>query len=255
MTDEGLLVERRGSVTRVVFNRPERLNALTVGVLDAAADAVEAAADDGTRVIVLTGAGRAFSAGADLGPHGATPGVGTIDSANRLTLALTSSPLPVVAAVNGVAAGVGCSFALAADIVVAKESASFMLAFTRIGLMPDGGSSLLVPAAVGRARAARMALLAEKVPAARAAEWGLIADVVPDDDFDAYVEGMAEQLASGAPLAYAATKRVLNAATLAALPGILAAEREQQSALLDSSDFAVGVAAFREKRAAQFSGD
>jgi len=120
--------------------------------------------------------------------------------------------------------------------------------------MPDGGASLLVPAAVGRARAARMALLAEKVPAARAAEWGLIADVVADDDFDAYVDGLVQQIAAGPPLALAATKRTLNQATLASLADILAAERAGQGPLLESDDFAEGMAAFQNKRAARFTG-
>lgn len=250
----GLLVVREGDVLRLTFDKPDRLNALTADMIHAAADAVDAAAGDGTRVIVLTGSGRAFSSGADVGPDGAAPGFDTLDAANRFTLALTSSPLPVVAAVNGIAAGVGCSFALAADLTVARESAAFMLAFTKIGLMPDGGASLLVPAAVGRARAARMALLAEKVSATQAAEWGLIAEVVSDDAFDARIDQLVEQLAAGAPLAYAATKRVLRAATLADLPAILDAERAGQGPLLESADFAEGIAAFQEKRPARFTG-
>lgn len=250
----GLLIVREGNVLRLTFDKPDRLNALTADMIHAAADAVDAAAGDGTRVIVLTGSGRAFSSGADVGPDGAVPGFDTLDAANRFTLALTSSPLPVVAAVNGIAAGVGCSFALAADLTVARESAAFMLAFTKIGLMPDGGASLLVPAAVGRARAARMALLAEKVSATQAAEWGLIAEVVADDAFDARIDQLVEQLAAGAPLAYAATKRVLRAATLADLPAILDAERAGQGPLLESADFAEGVAAFQEKRPARFTG-
>lgn len=254
MAVAGLQVVQEGAVLRLTFDKPDRLNALTADMIHAAADAVDAAAGDGTRVIVLTGTGRAFSSGADVGPDGAAPGFDTLDAANRFTLALTSSPLPVVAAVNGIAAGVGCSFALAADLTVARESAAFMLAFTKIGLMPDGGASLLVPAAVGRARAARMALLAEKVSAAQAAEWGLIAEVVADDAFDARISQLVDQLAEGAPLAYAATKRVLRAATLAALPEILAAERAGQGPLLESADFAEGIAAFQEKRPARFSG-
>ena len=254
MAIDGLLVERADGVLRLTFDRPERLNAFTAELILAACEEVDAAAEDGTRVIVLTGSGRAFSAGADVGPDGAAPGLGTLHAANRFTTALTSSPAVVVAAVNGVAAGIGCSFALAADLTVAKESASFMLAFTKIGLMPDGGASLLVPAAVGRARAARMALLAEKVGARQAAEWGLIAEAVPDDDFDAQIEGLVEQLSAGAPLALAATKRTLNELTLALLPQTLAAERDRQGAMLESADFAEGVAAFREKRAARFTG-
>jgi enoyl-CoA hydratase len=254
MAVAGLLVVREGDVLRLTFDKPDRLNALTADMIHAAADAVDAAAGDGTRVIVLTGSGRAFSSGADVGPDGAAPGFDTLDAANRFTLALTSSPLPVIAAVNGIAAGVGCSFALAADLTVARESAAFMLAFTKIGLMPDGGASLLVPAAVGRARAARMALLAEKVSATQAAEWGLIAEVVSDDAFDARIDQLVQQLAGGAPLAYAATKRVLRAATLADLPEILAAERAGQGPLLESADFAEGIAAFQEKRPARFTG-
>lgn len=254
MAVAGLLVVREGNVLRLTFDKPDRLNALTADMIHAASDAVDAAAGEGTRVIVLTGSGRAFSSGADVGPDGAAPGFDTLDAANRFTLALTSSPLPVIAAVNGIAAGVGCSFALAADITVARESAAFMLAFTKIGLMPDGGASLLVPAAVGRARAARMALLAEKVSATQAADWGLIAEVVADDAFEARIEELVEQLAAGAPLAYAATKRVLRAATLADLPAILDAERAGQGPLLESADFAEGIAAFQEKRPARFTG-
>ena len=254
MAVAGLLVVREGNVLRLTFDKPDRLNALTADMIQAASDAVDAAAGDGTRVIVLTGSGRAFSSGADVGPDGAAPGFDTLDAANRFTLALTSSPLPVIAAVNGIAAGVGCSFALAADLTVARESAAFMLAFTKIGLMPDGGASLLVPAAVGRARAARMALLAEKVSATQAADWGLIAEVVADDAFEARIEELVEQLAAGAPLAYAATKRVLRAATLADLPAILDAERAGQGPLLESADFAEGIAAFQEKRPARFTG-
>lgn len=254
MAIDGLLVEPEDGVLRLTFDRPDRLNAVTAPLVDAATERVLAASDDGTRVILLTGSGRAFSAGADVGPDGAAPGLDTLDAANRFTMAITTSPVPVVAAVNGVAAGVGCSFALAADITIAKESASFMLAFTKIGLMPDGGASLLVPAAVGRARAARMALLAEKIPATRAAEWGLIADVIADDDFDAYIDGLLGQLAAGAPRALAATKAILNAATIDALPNILAAERAGQGPLLESEDFAEGIAAFQEKRAARFTG-
>ena len=251
----GLLLDRQDDVLRITFDKPDRLNALTAEIIHAAADAVDAAAADGTRVIVLGGSGRAFSAGADVGPDGAAPGFDTLDAANRLTLALTSSPVPVVAAVNGVAAGVGCSFALAADVTIAKESASFMLAFTKIGLMPDGGASMLVPAAVGRARAARMALLAEKVSAVVAAEWGLIFEAVPDEAFQSRIDEIVAQLAAGAPRALAATKNAINAATISGLSDILALERAGQGPLLESSDFAEGIAAFQEKRAAHFTGN
>jgi enoyl-CoA hydratase/carnithine racemase len=250
----GLAIERQGDTLRITFDRPERLNSVTAEILHAAAEAVENADESGARVIVLSGSGRAFSSGADVSPDGSPPGLDTLDAANRLVLAIAKSPVVVVAAVNGIAAGVGCSVALAADLAIAKESAGFMLAFTRIGLMPDGGASMLVPAAIGRARAARMALLAEKVSATTAAEWGLIAEVVADDAFAARVEDLVGQLAAGPPLAYAATKRVLNAGTLSLLEAILHGEREGQAPLLESADFAEGMAAFQQKRPATFTG-
>jgi enoyl-CoA hydratase len=251
---EGLIVEVQGGILRITFNRPDRLNSLSAEILNAVADAVDAAPENGARVIVLTGAGRAFSSGADVGADGTPPGLDTLDAANRLVTSITLAPAPVVAAVNGIAAGVGCSIALAADLAIASESAGFMLAFTKIGLMPDGGASMFVPASVGRARAMRMALLAEKISAKTAAEWGLIADVVPDTEFAAAVEKIVSQLASGPPLALAATKRVLNAATISLLEEILQAEREGQEPLLSSADFAEGMAAFQGKRAAAFTG-
>jgi len=254
MSVEGLVVERQGDVLRITFDRPERLNSLSAEILHAAADAVEKADNSGARVVVVTGSGRAFSSGADVGPDGSPPGLDTLDAANRMTMAIVKSPVVVVAAVNGIAAGVGCSIAVAADLAIAKESAAFMLAFTKIGLMPDGGASMLVPAAIGRARAARMALRAEKVSAMTAAEWGLIADAIADDDFEAYIEGLVSQLAAGPPLAYAATKRVLNAGTLSLLEAILHEEREGQEPLLASADFAEGMAAFQQKRPAVFTG-
>lgn len=254
MPVDGLLVDRADGVLRLTFDRPERLNSLSAEIVHATADAVDGAARDGTRVIVLTGSGRAFSSGADVGADGAPPGLGILDAANRLALSIAHSPVIVVAAVNGIAAGVGCSIALVADLAVAKESAAFMLAFTRIGLMPDGGASLLVAAAVGRARAARMALLAEKVSAPTALEWGLIGAVVPDDDFAGEVDRLAAVLAAGPPLAYAATKQALAGATLDLLAATLVAERAGQAPLLESADFAEGRAAFQAKRTAVFRG-
>lgn len=254
MALDGLRIERDGGVLRLTFDRPERLNALTAELIHAASDAIDAASSDGTRVIVVTGVGRAFSSGADVGADGRPPGLDTLEAANRLVSALTASPAPVVAAVNGIAAGVGCSIALAADLVVARRSASFMLAFTRIGLMPDGGASLLVAAAIGRARAARMALLAEKVSAEQALAWGMIAEVVDDDSFDQRIDDLVAQLVAGPPLAYAGTKRVLNAASLALLQAILVEEEQGQTSLLESADFAEGMAAFQEKRPAIFTG-
>jgi len=254
MSIEGLLVEMQSDILRITFNRPDRLNSLSAEILHVVADTIDAAPAQGARVVVLTGAGRAFSSGADVGADGAPPGLHTIDAGNRLVTSITLSPIPVVAAVNGIAAGIGCSIALAADLTIASESAGFMLAFTKIGLMPDGGASMFVPAAAGRARAMRMALLAEKISAKTAADWGLIAEVVPDSEFEAAVEAVVTKLAGGPPLALAATKRVLNAATISLLAEVLQAERDGQEPLLASADFAEGMAAFQEKRKAQFKG-
>lgn len=258
---DDVLVECHDAILRVTFNHPQSLNAFTTTMLDRAADAVERGGNDpSVRVIVLTGAGRAFSAGADLAGRDQTsdgsemPGVDTLDAANRLTMAIRRAPKPVVAAVNGPAAGVGCSFALAADITLATQSSYLLLAFANIGLMPDGGATGLLPAAIGRARALHMAMLAERIPAPRAVEWGLIADVFPDDDFVTEVERLITRLAQGPTISYAKTKHAINATVLAHLPHALETEREGQTALFHTQDFTEGVAAFRDKRTPQFTG-
>lgn len=244
-------------VLRLTFNRPDRLNALTGAMADELAAAVESAtAREDVRVLVLSGAGPAFCAGADISGADAHEhfDVSALDRANRIVRAITSCPKPVVAAVNGVAAGVGCSAALAADLVVAGSSASFLLAFARIGLMPDGGASATVAAAVGRARAMRMALLGEPLPAAEAYAAGLVSHLVPDDELAAYVSSLAARLAAGPPLALAATKKAVNAATLPHLDAALERERSGQAVLLRTADAAEGMRAFSERRRPVFRG-
>jgi len=191
----------------------------------------------------------------DEGGGNLADGDSLLSHANKTVSVMTTLSKPIVAAVNGVAAGVGVSYALAADIVVAKESASFLLAFSRIGLMPDGGATLWVAASVGRARALEMALMAEKIPAREAKEWGLISRVAPDDEFDAAVAKVTAQLATGPTRAYAKTKAAINSASVSLLADSLDREVKGQTELLGSKDNAEGVAAFREKRQPRFTGE
>ncbi|BAL89539.1 putative enoyl-CoA hydratase/isomerase [Actinoplanes missouriensis 431] len=247
---------RDGPVLRITLNRPHVLNAVTETVLRDLADLItEAGEDPEVRVLVLAGAGRAFSSGADLTTvtEISSP-AGTIHAANQVIRSIGAVPQPVVAAVQGAAAGVGCSIALACDLVLASSDAYFQLAFVRVGLMPDGGATLLVPAGVGRARAMSLALLGDRLPAATAAEWGLIHRVVDPASLAAGVDDLAGRLSRSAPLALAATKRAVNAATLGGLEDSMGRELEGQSALLTSADFQTAVSAFREKKTPDFAG-
>ncbi|TDV37771.1 enoyl-CoA hydratase-related protein [Actinophytocola oryzae] len=258
MTTPTVRTAQTGAVLRITWNRPDALNALTGEMLAHAATAIEHEAQDrAARVIVLAGAGRAFSSGADLHQVNPdqSPDTETVEAANRLIRAIRTVPVPVVAAVRGAAAGVGCSIALAADLTVAAESAYFLLAFTGVGLMPDGGATAFVPASIGRARATRMAMLAERIDAGTAEDWGLISAAVPDDRFDEKVDALVERLSSGPTAAYAQIKRALDATSLGGLESALEAERAGQLALFGTRDFAEGAAAFLGKRAPRFVGE
>lgn len=255
---DGLDVALSDGVLSVTIDRPDSLNSLTVPVLTGIADALErAATDPEVKVVRLGGAGRGFSSGAGIGADD-TGGGGIapdeiILEINRLIRAIVSLPHPVVAVVQGPAAGVGVSIALACDVVLASEKAFFMLAFTKIGLMPDGGASALVAAAVGRMRAMQMALLPERLPATEALSWGLVTAVYPADSFEAEADKVIDRLLAGPAVAFAKTKYAINAATLTELDPALQREFDGQSRLLVSHDFKEGATAFQQRRAPQFT--
>ncbi len=229
-------------------------------MLTTIADTLErAASDNRVRVVRLGGAGRGFSSGAGISEDDhANPGAsGTpadvLDAANRAIRAIVRLPQPAVAVVQGPCAGVGASLALACDVVLASEKAFFMLAFTKIGLMPDGGASALIAASIGRHRAMRMALLAERIPAAEAYDWGLVTAVHPADELDAEVAKVMSTLATGPAVALRKTKDAINAATLTELEGALEREKQGQLGLIESHDFREGTRAFQQRRQANFT--
>ena len=251
-----------GAELRIVLNRPERMNAWDKQLgIDLLAAVELAASDDSVRAVTITGAGRAFSSGADLRagfdatPDG-HPDVGAVlrERYHPIITGVRRMPKPVLAAVNGPAVGIGCSLALACDLVLAAESSYLLLAFINIGLVPDGGSSIFVPARAGGGRAAAMALLGERVAAEQARAWGLVDRVAPDDAFGDEVDALAERLATGPTRAYAAAKEQINARVYAGLDEQLELEARLQEEMAATGDFAEGVAAFLEKRGAKFGG-
>ena len=253
----GLLVERRDGALWLTLDQPETFNALTGEMVLGLIEQLRAVVTrEDVRVVVITGSGAAFSAGADL--SGDAPqekyDSSAVDAANALIRAIVDCDKPVVCGLNGVAAGVGMSAALACDLVVARASAALTLGFTRIGLMPDGGATAIVAAAVGRVRAMRLALLSDLIDAHEAYDAGLVSHVFADDDYEQGLGKIVRRLASGPPLAQAATKKAVNAATLDRLPDAFQRERAGQSVLLRSADAAEGMKAFNEKRRPEFQG-
>jgi 2-(1,2-epoxy-1,2-dihydrophenyl)acetyl-CoA isomerase len=251
-------------VATIELNRPQALNAWNAQLgADLLAALREAAADDGIRALLITGAGRAFSSGADLRDvsGGETTADGHPDVYRTLTEryhpimhAIRELPKPVLAAVNGPAVGIGCSLALCCDLIVAGESAYFLLAFVNIGLVPDGGSSLFVPTRVGMARASELAMLGERLQAPRALEWGLINRVVADERVREETTALAARLAAGPTRSYAGTKRQLNNWLYTRMAEQLELEARIQQEMAGSADFMEGAMAFLEKRPARFRG-
>jgi 2-(1,2-epoxy-1,2-dihydrophenyl)acetyl-CoA isomerase len=259
---ETIIWEQTGGVGRLTLNRPESLNAWTPQLgIDLRAIIERDAADESVRAVLITGAGRGFSSGADLksGFEPADDGMPNLykelhDIYHPVIAGLRRLEKPVVAAVNGAAVGIGCSLALACDLIMAGDSAFFGLAFVNIGLMPDGGSTAFVPPAVGRARAFQMAMLGERIPAPQALDWGLVNWVYPDDRLMDEAEALVEKLAAGPTRSYAASKRALNRFIYGDLDAQLDLEAELQHALGRTRDFFEGTAAFVEKRTPAFTG-
>lgn len=263
MSYETVIWEQEGGVGRLTLNRPETLNAWTADFGRELKAVIQGeASDDSVRAVLVTGAGRGFSSGADLKsgfdphPEDGKPNVRKElhEIYHPVIAGVRRLEKPVVCAVNGPAVGIGCSLALACDLILAAESAFFGLAFVNVGLMPDGGSTLFVPAAVGKARSFQMAMLGERVPAERALEWGLINFVHSDDRLMDEANALVEKLAAGPTRSYASSKQALNRMLYPDLDGQLDLEAELQHALARTDDFMEGVMAFVERRDAAFRG-
>jgi len=261
MSYETILFSLDEGIARLTLNRPDKLNSFNTTMHGEVRHALAALGTMGARVLVLGGAGRGFCAGQDLGDRAVTPGgepVDLGDSIERyykpLVLALQDLPMPVIAAVNGVAAGAGANIALACDLVVAARSASFVQAFSKLGLVPDSGGTWTLPRLVGNARALGLTLLGQKLAAEQAAAWGMIWSCVDDAEFEAAVAALAQQLAAAPTRGLAATKAAIRGGWRRSLAEQLDVERDAQRELGRSADYAEGVRAFSEKRTPRFQG-
>jgi 2-(1,2-epoxy-1,2-dihydrophenyl)acetyl-CoA isomerase len=258
MAYETIEFKLEGGIARLTLSRPDRLNSFTVKMHEEVADALSRL--EGARVLVLTGAGRGFCAGQDLGDRAVAPGEAvdlghSVESYyNPLIRRITSLPFPVIARVNGVAAGAGANIALACDIVVAARSAKFIQSFASIGLIPDSGGTWVLPRLVGQARALGLALTADPLPAERAAEWGLIWKAVDDEALDDEVDSLAAKFASAPTRGLARIKAMIRASWEHSLDEELDLQRDAMRELGFSDDYREGVAAFMEKRKPNFTG-
>ena len=261
MPFETLLFSVERGIARLTLNRPGKLNSFNTTMHEEVRAALARVVPEGARVLVLTGAGRAFCAGQDLADRAVAPDAGPVDLGDSieehykpLVLALRNLPLPVIAAVNGVAAGAGANIALACDLVIAARSASFIQSFCKLGLVPDSGGTWSLPRLVGQARAMGLALLGDKLGAQEAAQWGLIWRCGEDAAFPQAIEELATQLAAAPTRGLARTKQALYESWGRPLVAQLDIERDFQSELGGTADYAEGVAAFAGKRAPAFTG-
>jgi 2-(1,2-epoxy-1,2-dihydrophenyl)acetyl-CoA isomerase len=250
-----------GNVAKLTLNRPDRLNSFTVRMHEEVAEALGRTEKEGARAFLITGAGRGFCAGQDLSDRAVAPGSAPVDLGhsvetyyNPLIRRLAALPMPVIAAVNGVAAGAGANIALGCDMVIAARSAKFIQSFANIGLIPDSGGTWVLPRLIGQARAMGLALTGDPLAAETAADWGLIWKCVDDDALMAEAEALAAKFANGPTLGLAATKLRIRAASLNSLDDELDAERDAMRMLGASADYREGVAAFTEKRKPVFTG-